>query len=491
MSIPMSQIPDSLLVPGQYQEIDNSLAGGLEDVKRVLVVGMKTAAGSAEAGKVVSVSSEARGRALLGAGSPSALMAAAFLDLNTTEELLALPLAENAAGVAAVKKLTFTVVNPKAGTLVRYIAGRAVQIATEAADTAATRAARFVAAVNAVVDMPLEAAVGAQTHEVTLTALVKGEVGNHYDIAAGLYGETDPDDGTIVVSTVTPGSGNPSVAAALAALGGVRYHYIVTDLADAANLAAFASELEDRYGAMRQIGGRLFVALAGSVGDASTAGSMIHQAESVNCPHIVMIPRGNNHQSPGEWAARVSAPVIRALADDPAANTQGTGVDGLVSTASYDADTRERLLEAGISTWKEDSTGGVVIERLVTSYTENDEGSRDTSYLDIQVVETVDAIRTEINATAAKRFKAWKLASTEENFGSGSRVMTPSIWRAFLVEMYQKVFIEENQWCQNLESYKKSILVEIASGSKVRLNYRHQPVLIGQFLIGAGVNQFK
>jgi len=491
MSIPMSQIPDSLLVPGQYQEIDNSLAGSLEDVKRVLVVGMKTAVGSAEEGKAVAVTSEARARALLGAGSPAALMAAAFLDLDTVEDLYARPLAENAAGVAAVKKLTFTVVNPKAGTLTRYIAGKAVQIATEAADTAATIAARFVAAVNAIVDMPFEAAVGGQTNEVNLTALVKGEVGNYYDIAAGLYGETDPSGVTIVVSTTTPGTGNPAAAAALAALGGVRYHYIVTDLAAAANLAAFTSELEDRYSALRQIGGRLFVSLSGAVGDTSTAGTMIHQAESVNCPHLVLIPRGNNHQSPGEWAARLAAVAVRALADDPAANTQGASIDGLVATETYDAATRERLLVAGIATWREDAAGGVVIERLVTSYTENDEGSRDTSYLDIQVVETVDAIRTEINTTAAKRFKAWKLASTEENFGSGSRVMTPSIWRAFLVEMYQKVFIEENQWCQNLESYKDSILVEIASGSKTRLNYRHQPVLIGQFLIGAGVNQFK
>ena len=135
--------------------------------------------------------------------------------------------------------------------------------------------------------------------------------------------------------------------------------------------------------------------------------------------------------------------------------------------------------------------GTVLIERLVTSYTENSDGGRDTSYLDIQVVETVDAVRTYINAEARKRFKRWKLASTEENFGAGAKVMTPGIWRSFLADLYQTVFIGQKNWCQDFESYKASLHVEVKKGSKTRLEYIHQPVLIGQFLIGAGLNQFK
>jgi phage tail sheath gpL-like len=492
MSIPMSQIPDSLLVPGQYQQIDSSLAGGTEDVKRALVIGIKSAAGSAEAGKAVEISSEARGRALLGAGSPCAELTREFLDLDTMEKLFALPLEELGAGVAAVKKIAFTAVSVKAGLFVRYIGGLRVAMASEAGDTAAALASRFVAAVNAILNMRVEASInGAQTAEVLLTSNVKGEVGNGIDIVAGLYGETDPSGITAVTSTVTLGAGNPSVAAALAALGDVRYHYIITDLADAANLAAFATELEDRYGALRQIGGRVFVAISGAVGDATTAGSMIHQAESANSPHIVLIPRGQNPQSPAIWAGRFGAVAVRALAEDPAANTCGLEVPGLVATSSFSADERQDLLEAGVATWKQSPSGGVLVERLVTTYNLNAEGSRDTSYLDVQVVETVDAMRTVINQTAAKRYRSWKLASTEENFGPGAQIMTPGLMKSFLVELYQTVFIQEKRWCQDLDAYAKSILVEVAAGSKTRLNYRHRPVLIGQFLIGAGLNQFK
>jgi hypothetical protein len=53
----------------------------------------------------------------------------------------------------------------------------------------------------------------------------------------------------------------------------------------------------------------------------------------------------------------------------------------------------------------------------------------------VQVTETVDAVRTYINAEAKKRFKTWKLASTEENFGAGARVMTAGVFRTFPAEL--------------------------------------------------------
>ena len=58
MGIPMTQIPDILLVPGQYQEIDNSLAGAQGEIKKVLLAGYKMKEGTAPAGKPVQVLSE-------------------------------------------------------------------------------------------------------------------------------------------------------------------------------------------------------------------------------------------------------------------------------------------------------------------------------------------------------------------------------------------------------------------------------------------------
>jgi phage tail sheath gpL-like len=44
---------------------------------------------------------------------------------------------------------------------------------------------------------------------------------------------------------------------------------------------------------------------------------------------------------------------------------------------------------------------------------------------------------------------------------------------------------------EDFDGYSKSIIVEIKKDSKTRLEYSHQPNLIGQFYIGAGLLQFK
>ncbi|MGL4987395.1 MAG: phage tail sheath subtilisin-like domain-containing protein, partial [Treponemataceae bacterium] len=77
MAIPFTQIPDSLLVPGSYQEIDNSLAGSSGEVKRVLLIGTKTQTGEAVSNKPINVVSSAKAKTLCGHGSPLALMAEA------------------------------------------------------------------------------------------------------------------------------------------------------------------------------------------------------------------------------------------------------------------------------------------------------------------------------------------------------------------------------------------------------------------------------
>jgi phage tail sheath gpL-like len=481
----MTQIPANLLVPGQYEEIDNSLAGAQGDIKKVLIMAYKTAAAPAAAGKPVQVLTAAKAAELCGYGSPAAVMAGAFLSINKIEECWILPVAEPGAGTAWRKSFSITANAAGEGAVNITVNGKTLAAAVGAGDTAAQIAAAIAARINSEENLPVEAS--AEEGVVTVSALVKGTGGNRNTVSV----TTAVSGVGVIPGSETAGTGTGNLAALFPGLGGTRYHYFLSDFDDPANIAALAAELESRYGALRQIGGRAFIALSGEAGSATEEGSLIAQAEAVNSPHIVLIPRLDNAQLPGEWAARFAAPAIRRLADDPAANTYDIQADGLSAEAELDFDTRQKLLEAGIATWRLDPTGNVLIERLVTSYTENSDGGRDTSYLDLQVTETVDAVRTYINAEAKKRYKTWKLASTEENFGAGSRVMSPGVFRSFLADLYQSVFIQEKQWCQDFESYKASILVEVMAGSKTRLQYQHQPVLIGQFLTGAGLLQFK
>jgi phage tail sheath gpL-like len=485
MLIAMTQIPANLLVPGQYEEIDSSLAGAQGDIKKVLIVAYKTAASPAESEKPVQVLTAAKAAELCGYGSPAAVMAEAFLDINRTEECWILPVAEPEAGTKWQKSFTITAGSAGDGAVYITVNGRLLAAAVSAGASAAQIAAAVTARINSEENLPVEAS--AAEGVVTVSSLVKGLWGNSNTV----FMSTAVSGAAIVPDTATAGTGVTNLADLFPGLGGTRYNFFLFDFDDPGNIAALAAELESRYGATRQIGGRAFIALSGQAGSVTEAGSLIAQAEAVNSPHIVLIPRLDNPRLPGEWVARFAAPAIRRLADDPAANTYDIQADGLSAETEVGFDTRQKLLEAGIATWRLDPVGNVLIERLVTSYTENTDGGRDTSYLDLQVTETVDAVRTYINAEAKKRYKSWKLAATEENFGAGSRVMTPGVFRGFLADLYQSVFIQEKQWCQDFEAYKNSILVEIMAGSKTRLQYRHQPVLIGQFLIGAGLLQFK
>ena len=488
MPVPMRQIPANLLVPGQYQEIDNSLAGAQSDIKRALMIGYKLPQAEAEDGKPLNILSAAKAHQLFGYGSPAAIMAETFLALNKAEELYVLPIPEPEAGTEWKKRFSVSVTAAEAGAIRITVNGQGFEAAVTAGADAEAIAAAIVARINSELTLPVIAEVDPDNGEsITVSSNVKGVVGNNNSVSIIA---TAP--GVSVEEGETKeGTGVTNIKPFLAALGETRYNFFASDFDDSGNIRTSSDELESRYDAMRQIGGRMYIALSGELGSKSDAGSMLFKAGGVNSPHIVLLPRSFNPDLPCVWAAAWCAVACRILADDPAANTYDSKITGLIGGQDFSFWERQKLLEAGIATYRLDTTGNVLIERLVTSYTENTDGGRDTSYLDVQVTETVDAVRTYINAEAKKRFKTWKLAGTEENFSSGAKVMTPGVYRSFLAELYSDVFIKGKQWCQDFENYKKSIMVEVKQGSKTRLEYLHQPNLIGQFYIGASLLQFK
>lgn len=488
MAIPFREIPDNLLVPGQYQEIDNSLAGESGDVKSVLIIATKSAKGSASAGTVTQVMTASAAKSKLGYGSPAAIMAETFLEKNKIEKLFVMPVDEPEA--ATKMKQSFTVATLSTvtmGAVAISINGKETAAAVADGAKADSIAASIVAAVNGIDNCPVTAAVDDENSaKVNIEAVCKGVSGNDNTVTM----TSEVAGVSIEAGEITSATGKPDMEKIIKQLPETRFNYLILEFNDKNSINLMAKELESRYTAMRQIGGRCFVALSGELGDTTTEGTVLYQAESVNCPHIILLPRMKTARQSYVWAAAWCAACCRILADDPAANTYDTEISGITGE-SIDFNTRQKLLEAGICTYRLDSTGTVLVERLVTSYTENSDGERDTSYLDIQVVETVDAIRTRINSDARKLFKKWKLARTNENFGSGAQVMTPAVFKSFLISEYSDVFIRGLQWCQNLKAYVDSIIVEVKSGSKTRLEYRHRPELIGQFYIGAGLNQFK
>jgi phage tail sheath gpL-like len=413
MPIPFTQIPAALLVPGQYQEIDSSLAGVSGEIKKALIIAYKSAAGTAPEGVPVRALSGLKAAALFGYGSPAAILAKIFLELNKTEECWVLPVDAPEGATCWQQAYTVAVTTALQGAAAITVNGAKIDAAAVAAGaSAAAVAAAIVARINSEVWLPVEAEVG-ESGAFTVKSVTMGTGGNDNTVAIA----SEAAGVTIAAGEVTPGAQAANIKPLFDRLGNVRYHYFIYDFSDAGNIAALAAELTSRYSALRQIGGRAFVALSGELGSVSEAGTVLAQAEAVNNPHIVLVPRLENPQLPGEWAVRWCAVACRILADDPAANTYDLTVTGLSSDKEIDADTRQSMLMAGIASYRLDTTGNVLIERLVTSYTENTDGGRDTSYLDIQVPETIDAVRTYINAETKKRYRTWKLAGTGSQKG--------------------------------------------------------------------------
>jgi hypothetical protein len=161
MGVPFTQIPAALLVPGQYQEIDNSLAGSVGDIKKALIVAYMSAAGTAGPGVPVRVLSDLKAAELFGYGSPAALLSKAFLELNKIEECWVLPVAEPAAGTRWQKSFTVSVTTAGAGAVSISVNGVKLEAAAVSAGADAVAvASAIVARINSDTTLPVEAEAG-------------------------------------------------------------------------------------------------------------------------------------------------------------------------------------------------------------------------------------------------------------------------------------------------------------------------------------------
>ncbi len=481
--IPFQNMPANFRLPGVYIEFDNSLAGRAEQEFKVLVIGQRLAAGAVAQGVPTRSVSDAQDELDFGRGSMLAEMLKAMRKVDRYMPVYAVALDDNAAGVAATKTVTVAGTATESGTSNLYIAGTRVQIAVASGAAATAVAAAIVTAVGADTTLPVTAAaVGAV---VTLTAKNKGECGNDIDVRLNYYGEKTPAGITLTIAAGVAGTGNPNIATAIAAFGQEWWNWIVNPYTDATNLTALETELNNRWGPTQQKGARAFIATRGSYAATSSFGN------GRNSPHVCHIGTNIVPEPTYLWAAVNAMRSAPALALDPARPLRTLELTGLkappIELRWTDAE-RNNLLYDGTSTYTVTPDGRCVIERQITMYQVNSAGVSDISYLDIHRPETLERVRFEQRARVSLRFPRHKLSSTDERFGTGQPIVTKDSMTAELVSLYQD-FIELG-WCQDLEGYKASLVVEIDTGLG-RLNWKDEPRLIGQAQIFAGLMQFR
>lgn len=206
--------------------------------QRVLLVGQKTAAGSATSGVLVEnlASTGAPENALFGEDSQLAAMVRAFKSVNQLVRVDAIPLDDDGSGVPRV--VDFTVVGPAtADGTITVVAGSETlhkfEVAISSGDSETTIAAAIVAAITADTKCPFNA--GNVAGAVTLTAVNDGTVANDLGV------EVIVDATGVSVASVTettPGATDPTLTGVLDVATG-RYQTIVWPYAAQTVPAAF------------------------------------------------------------------------------------------------------------------------------------------------------------------------------------------------------------------------------------------------------------
>lgn len=494
MAISYNTIPENIKVPLFYAEVDNTQANtGANDLV-ALVIGQMTE-GTAEAGKPVLVSSDSQGKEYFGRGSMIATMLTAYYNNNAVGQVWALPLADPKSGSKASGTFTFTGTAGSAGTVFAYIGATRVAVAVAQGMTAKEASEALAAAINANQDLPVvaKATEGKDQSVVTVNAKNAGVLGNDIKLSLNFNGvasgEVLPEGLMVEVSKVAGGAGTIAFTGVKTALGDEQYDFIAFPYADLSLLNEFKLEMNDstgRWSPMRQIYGHVYSAKRGAVQD------LISFGQGLNDQHLTVIavePGMPNH--PVEVLGAYVAKTHQAIQNDPARPTQTLELAGIFSPKPgerFILNQKQTLLSKGIAT-NACSNTAVMIERAITTYQVNSFGVADTSYLDSETLHTLAYIIRRLKSVITSKFARYKLANDGTKFGAGQAIVTPSIIKGEILAEYAK--LEAEGIVENLDAFKKALIVERSAKDPNRINVLLPPDLVNQLRVFATLVQFR
>jgi phage tail sheath gpL-like len=405
-------IPSTVRKPGEYHEIDVvSAAQGLVPLDNaVLLVGAKTADGTATANIPYEVTSQSQADTLFGAGSEAALMyrAAAYtarrkgFQPRTYVTCVAAP----GGGTAAIHRITVTAgTADAAGDIVLRVGNITIRAGVSEGDDQDAIAAAIEAAIGLVEDLlPVTAAIsGAGDNIVDLTYRWKGENGNDLNIVIDDVGLT----GMTVAATVqTAGVGVTDMETALNnALSG-DYEAIAIANHKAADIADAIAHLDDAWAAEAKKWRFIFTALNDSLGTAQTLQGSCNEDYRIS---IVSCEDAPN--LPSEIAAAQA--MAFSMRSQPNYNYDNDELPGLgvpADAAVYTPAEIESALAAGVTPLIPNSTKTALkTVRLVTTKTLHNGVAFERTKDMATIRGMVYAIR-QIDAKAASQFRGVNLS---------------------------------------------------------------------------------
>lgn len=502
MTITFNNIPKTIRTPGAYGEVDPSraLQGLLALPHKVLIVGQKTAAGTAALDTIMQITKDGLADGFFGPGSILARMCNFYKDNNQFTELHAMAIGSGIAGTTASAAVDFSAALDGATfsgaeTLYGLFNGKALEFNLTSGMSGGAIASLVASTITGVAnsDLPMTAsyaAIPASTGHLLFSAVQSGTLGNYLDIRWNYFvGESFPTSFSTDLSTpaFAGGATDPDLGDVWTVIDGERYNYIIQPYIDTANLKEIEDELADRFEPLEDLQGHGFTAVRGTQASCTTLGN------SRNSPHNTIMGAYDSPNAPEEWAAALGAVAAFNLNNDPARPLHTLKLKGILPPPvdnRFTRSERDILLYDGIATWIVDSGGNVLIERCITSYQNNALGIPDPTYLDVQTLATLGELRDQWKARMVSRFitPRFKLADDGFPVQPGTFVATPSTVAQETIALFTE--LRDAGLIENLEEFIENLRVERDTTDRNRVNVLLPPDLINQFRIIAGLFQF-
>lgn len=461
-----------LIAPGRFFERNS--AGQFENVSWVLVMGHKAAAGSlaTDSPRLCTTVQEAGQLAGNGSQLYELFRKARRAAPAATIYMVAVP----ATGTAPAWTATIGALGSGGGTGILEIAGRRVTIAVGAGEAAATTATNLAAAINAFVDpvtleyLPVTAT--AATNVVTLTARHAGTTMNEIEIIAdgsipgNLFTATN-----ITVAQTATAAGAANISSALAAMGDLPFHWILSPFGDDASIATARAALSDvsgRWAWNQQLYGHYFTVRTDTIGNLTTLGL------GLNDDHVTVLGRFASPTPSWEWLGGMVGRVLPWLSDSNSGNAARNQSDLVAEGVRPPRDrttwpnyaTRNALLGSGISSWTVNGVGEVVIDKLITTRRNNSAGQPDSTWRDIQAIAV--ALHSLIYLRAGLSYRHANKAVADQNPGNVATISTPADIKSDLIALYGDL-VNRGQM-ENQAAFAASLVVERDATTRSRVN---------------------
>lgn len=447
-NISFDTLPSSIMKPGKYLEFNTRLAVRTlpANAQRVLIIAQATAAGTQPVHTPVDVFSDEEARVLFGEGSVAHLMARAAIIANPYLFLSVIPVADDAAGIAAAGACAITGTATGAGVVSLAVGNSLVRIAVAKGDTAAAIATALAAAINTARNLPVTAAANAGS--VTITARNKGTLGNLIPLVV-----SETVDGiTAQITPMSGGQADPDITTALAAVANAGHHVLITPYASQTSLTALKAHLDAVSHALEQRGAVGVYALTTTLAQATTL------AGQVNSGRISGALLPGSPSLPWEVAGAYGAVV--AGEEDPARPLNTLALKGIAPpdvTRRMGRMEQETALHNGVTPLEVGPGDVVQIVRAVTTYTRDPQGITDIALLDLTTIRTLDYVRRAVRDRISLRFPREKLSAR-----------TPAKVRSEIIDVLLK--LEDLEIVEEVKANLPGIIVERDGQDPNRLN---------------------